>query len=72
MDMVSIGKKLRKLRGLQTATGVAREIGISTSALLAYEAGTRTPRDEIKKALCKFYRVTVAEIFFPEDKEGDG
>ena len=72
MDMVNIGKKLRELRGLQTATGVARAIDISTSALLSYESGNRIPRDDIKKALCKFYGVTVGEIFFPEDKDGDG
>ena len=72
MDMVSIGKKLRELRGLRTATGVARAVGISTSALLAYEGGIRTPRDEVKLALCRFYGVTVGELFFSEDRDGDG
>ena len=70
--MVSIGKRLRELRGLQTATGVARAVGISTSALLAYECGERRPRDEIKVALCRFYGVKVSDVFFPDEKEGDG
>lgn len=68
MDMAKIGKKLRELRGIRTATGVAKAVGISTSSLLAYETGERTPRDEVKKALCKFYGVSVMEVFFPEEE----
>lgn len=67
MDMKRIGQKLRELRGIRTATGVAKAVGISTSALLAYETGERTPRDEVKKSLCNYYGVTVGEVFFPEE-----
>lgn len=67
VDMKRIGQKLRELRGIRTATGVAKAVGISTSALLAYETGERTPRDEVKMALCSYYGVTVGEVFFPDE-----
>lgn len=71
MDMKKIGKRLRELRGIQTATGVAKAVGISTSSLLAYETGERTPRDEVKESLCRFYGTTVSEVFFPGEKIED-
>ena len=58
------GEKLRELRGCRTAAGVAREIGISRSALVKYEADLRTPRDPIKKKLAKYYNKSVKYIFF--------
>lgn len=59
-----IGKKLVTLRGNKSQTEVAAAVGISTSALSMYETGQRTPRDEIKVALARFYNTTVGVLFF--------
>jgi DNA-binding XRE family transcriptional regulator len=60
------GELLRKLRGNKTAEEVAKDIGVSKSALLMYERGERTPRDEIKVSIAKYYHKTVEEIFFAD------
>lgn len=59
-----IGKRLRELRGVKTRTGVARELGISYSALCKYEDGLKIPGDDTKVRLADYYQRTVQEIFF--------
>ena len=61
---MTIAEKLVKLRGSQTRANVAKEVGISVSALQMYENGQRIPRDSIKVKLAKYYGVTVEELFF--------
>lgn len=68
VDSVTAGKRLRKLRGVRTRTGVAGEIGCSVSAMAAYESGERNPRDEIKCRIADYYGVTVQSIWY--DQEG--
>ena len=63
---MTVGEKLRQLRGCRTATGVARELGISCSALLKYEAGTRHPSDSVKMKIAKYYGKSVQHIFFTQ------
>lgn len=58
------GKRLRRLRGIYTLAEAAKGIGISPSALGAYERGERTPRDEVKKRISDYYGRSVAYIFF--------
>lgn len=58
------GKRLRRLRGKYTLAETAKEIGISTSALGAYERGERVPRDAVKRAIAEYYGRSVAYIFF--------
>lgn len=65
MDMKQVGAKLKELRGCRTKTGVAAAVGISDSALSAYENGERTPRDEVKERLCAYYNVPIQEVFYP-------
>ena len=60
------GERLTKLRGTKSRTEVARDNNISYSTLQMYENGKRTPRDEIKIRLAKYYHTTVYEIFFAE------
>lgn len=60
---VENGKRLRQLRGLRTRTGVAREIGISYSALAFYETGERNPSGRVKKMLADYYGLPVELIF---------
>jgi transcriptional regulator with XRE-family HTH domain len=61
---MTVGEKLKKLRGCRTASGVARELGISRSALVKYETDIRVPRDEVKKKIAAYYGVSVQSIFF--------
>ena len=63
-DKKTVGERLRRLRGNKTVTEVAEACNISPSALSMYENGERTPRDEIKVTLAKFYKRTVQSIFF--------
>lgn len=63
---MSIGQKLRELRGERTTTEVAERVGISDSALRMYELDERIPRDGIKVRIAKFYGVSVGSLFFGE------
>ena len=67
MDKMLIAKKLVKLRGEKTQVEVAKDIGISLSALAMYETGNRIPRDEIKIRIAKYYDTTVESLFFSEN-----
>ena len=59
-----IGRRLRILRGVRTRTGVAREVGISYSALSKYEDGWKIPNDKTKALIANYYGVSVQSIFF--------
>ena len=63
---MSIGAKLRELRGEKTQEQVAREIGITKSAYAMYERDERVPRDEVKKRIANFYHTTVGILFFAQ------
>lgn len=65
VNMVEAGRILRRLRGIRTRTGVAKEVGISYSALAFYECGQRTPSGAVKKKLADYYGVSVDDIFLP-------
>ena len=58
-------KELRTERGL-TETALAKELGISQSAITMYETGNRVPRDEIKIRMAVFFGRTVESIFYPK------
>lgn len=64
MDRKKIGEKLIELRGERTQEEIARELGISTSALSMYENGERVPRDNIKIRISAFYEKPIYEIFY--------
>lgn len=61
---MTIGEKLKKLRGKKKTKDVAKDIGITTSALSNYENDYRIPRDETKRKIAKYYKKSVEEIFF--------
>ncbi|MCI8921988.1 MAG: helix-turn-helix transcriptional regulator [Acutalibacter sp.] len=63
---MSIAERLVKARGERTRESVAREIGVSLSAISMYETGARVPRDEIKVKLADCYHKTVQDLFFAE------
>ena len=64
INTIENGKRLRKLRGDRSAKSVAEALGISESALLMFERGERTPRDDTKCKISDFYGVSVQELFF--------
>lgn len=64
LDAKKIGEKLLFLRGKTPRDEVAREIGVSVSAMSMYENGERIPRDTIKIKLANYYAKSVQEIFF--------
>ena len=66
MDAERIKQNLVQARGDKTMVKVAKETGISISALSMYESGDRIPRDEIKERLAKYYGTTVGSLFFGE------
>lgn len=61
-----IGERLKTLRAKsgKTIEEVSKNVGISPSALGMYESGRRIPRDEIKESLARYYKRSVAYIFF--------
>ena len=61
---MTVGEKLRKLRGKKTVSEVAKAVGISESSYIKYERGERVPRDEKKRAIANYYGKSVAYIFF--------
>ena len=60
----AISKKLVELRGNKSQVEVAKELGISTSALSMYENGERIPRDPIKIRIAKYYNKPIYAIFY--------
>ena len=61
---MTIGEKLKKLRGNKTQTELAKELGILPSTYSNYESNYRVPNDEVKKKIARYYKKTVDEIFF--------
>lgn len=57
---------LRGLRGDKSLAKTAKEIGITPLALANYESGIRTPRDQIKVKIAKYYGVSIESIFFKD------
>lgn len=62
-----VGERLRELRGDYPRTKVAKEMGISYSALSKYEDGRKMPSDQTKVMLANYYGVSVSDIFFDEE-----
>ena len=63
---MSIGTKLRELRGDKTQEQVANAVGVTKSAYAMYERDERVPRDEVKKRIADYYHSTVGIIFFAQ------
>ncbi len=70
IDATAMAKKLVLLRGNKTQDEVAKDLGISKSALCMYETGKRVPRDPLKARIAKYYKKSIVYIFFNE-KEHD-
>ncbi len=64
MDKKEIGARIAALRGNISRETLAKEIGVSVSAIQMYESGERIPRDEIKVKIAKYFNCSVQNIFF--------
>lgn len=64
MDSISIGSRIRALRGTDSQQTLADKLKISKSALAMYERGKRIPRDEVKVRISQHFNVSVESIFF--------
>ena len=64
---MTIGQKLRKLRGTRKISEVTEATGIPQPSLSMYENDTQIPSDERKKILSSYYQVPVGYIFFDEE-----
>ena len=61
---MTIGEKIRRLRGKESIQCAADALGVSRSALVKYERNERIPRDEVKRRIADRYGVSVQDIFF--------
>lgn len=64
MDPISIGTRIRALRGTESQQTLADKLKISKSALAMYERGERIPRDEVKIRIAQHFNVSLESIFF--------
>ena len=64
--ILTIGQKIRQLRGEMTQEEAAKRIGVTKTALSMYENDERVPRDEIKKRIAALFGQTVGSLFFGE------
>lgn len=55
---------LRSLRAGKSCREVAHDLGISESTLVKYERGERNPSDNMKRKIAKYYKKSVAFIFY--------
>ena len=67
VESITIGQRLKELRGSRPQIEVARAVGITTMALSQYETDKRTPRDGIKVRLADYYKVSVESLFFNKE-----
>lgn len=63
---MSVGAKLRALRGQRTQKEIADGLQITKSAWAMYEKDKRMPRDEVKIRIAEFFGESVQAIFFSE------
>lgn len=61
---MSIGAKLKALRGSRTQQEIADDLNITKSAWAMYEKDQRIPRDEVKVRIANYFGETVQSIFF--------
>ena len=61
---MTIGERLKKLRGNRSMTEVAKAIGVTRSSYVKYERNERHPRHEVMFRIAQYYETTVDAIFF--------
>lgn len=69
MNRVESGKRLQELRtqrGMSRAA-LGQAIGVSETAVQYYEAGERTPRDDIKVKIASLFGVSILDLFYADE-----
>ena len=61
---MSIGQRLKQLRGNRSMGEVANAIGVTRSSYVKYERDERHPRHEVMFRIARYYGKTVDFIFF--------
>lgn len=61
---MTIGQKLKRLRGKRSQESISSAIGITKSSWAMYERDERVPRDEVKLKIANYFKKSVQEIFF--------
>ena len=61
---MTVGERLKFLRGKKTKKQVADAIGVSYSTYVKYERNERKVNDDVKCRIAKLYGRTVQSIFF--------
>ena len=63
---MNVGKTLSELRikKKKSRLEMARDIGVSKSAIAMYERGERIPKDSIKVKIAAYFQKSVESIFF--------
>jgi len=65
-DKVTVGQRLKALRGSRTLEEVAKALDVSSMAVSLWERGERTPSDAMKVAIAHYYKKSVTVIFFKD------
>ena len=60
---VEAGQRLRRVRGIRTKTGVAKELEIPYSTYCSYESGTRCPPPQVRERIANYFGVSVESLF---------
>jgi transcriptional regulator with XRE-family HTH domain len=61
---MTVGEKLKTLRGKKTRQRVAKDLGISYSMYIKLERNERNASDEMKVRISKYYEKSIEHIFF--------
>lgn len=61
---LTVGQRLRELRGDRPKAEVAAAVGVSESSYIKYERDERRPSDPIKKRIATYFKSNVLDIFF--------
>lgn len=64
LDMQTIGRRLKELRGDRSREEIAIAVGVTAQAICNYECGIRTPSDDVKVKLARVFETTVQAIFY--------
>ena len=63
-NRMTIGEKLRQIRGDKSMVEVAEAIGVTYSSYIKYERNERKPRAEVMHRIAKYYGKTIDSLFF--------
>jgi transcriptional regulator with XRE-family HTH domain len=69
LDLMAIGKRIRKLRGKESRSTFAKRFNIGINTLTRYEAGDTLPDSHVIAIICKHFNVASDWILFSEEDQ---